>query len=77
MSDFESELADLLNRFSLEGGSNTPDFILADYLRGCLENWDRVIKRRENWWGFQANGSPCEKPSIGGPGSVDPPVEIG
>ena len=38
--DFEKELTDLLNRYSKENGSNTPDFILARYLIGCLKNYD-------------------------------------
>ena len=29
MSDFETELTQLLNRYSIENRSNTPDFILA------------------------------------------------
>lgn len=46
---FRSELQKLINRFSMEGGSNTPDFILADYLVGCLEAFDRGVRRRLDW----------------------------
>ena len=32
MSNFRNKLADLINSESLENNSNTPDFILANYL---------------------------------------------
>lgn len=37
---FEIELTNLINRFSLEKYSNTPDHVLAGYLMTCLENWN-------------------------------------
>ena len=48
---FEYELRDLINRYSKENGSDTPDFILSDYLKGCLENYDETLKAREMWYG--------------------------
>ena len=48
---FRQELASLLNSYSMENGSDTPDFILADYLIGCLVNLDRTVKAREVWYG--------------------------
>jgi len=48
---FPEELEDLINKHSLEGGSNTPDFILAEYLKQCLETFNMCIQRRENWYG--------------------------
>ena len=48
---FERELRGLINRYSKENGSNTPDFLLAEYLIRCLENWDISIKQRECWYG--------------------------
>jgi|LULL01.1.fsa_nt_gb hypothetical protein len=44
---FPAELESLINRHSMENGSNTPDFILAEYLRLCLENFDMCVRRRE------------------------------
>lgn len=35
--DFRRELTELINRHSLENKSNTPDFVLADFLIRCLE----------------------------------------
>jgi len=49
--DFISELRELLNRRSMENGSDTPDFILAQYLTECLRAWNRATKRREDWYG--------------------------
>lgn len=51
MTDFETELTSLINRYSKENGSDTPDFILADYLEVCLENFNRTIRSRETWYG--------------------------
>lgn len=48
---FEKELADLINRHSVENVSNTPDFQIAAYLVRCLQNYDQAIKNREIWYG--------------------------
>jgi hypothetical protein len=48
---FEGELSILINRYSLENGSNTPDFILGMYLTVCLNNWNQAVKAREQWHG--------------------------
>lgn len=51
---FEKELRDLINRHSKESASNTPDFILAQYMAGCLENFETAIQQRETWYGRDA-----------------------
>ena len=51
MTDFEKELQSLLNRFSMENGSNTPDYVLAQFLSNCLNAWNQGIKERESWVG--------------------------
>src|SRR5574343_713325 len=52
MSDeFRAELESLINRHSKENGSNTPDFVLADYLADCLEAFDKAVTRRSEWYG--------------------------
>lgn len=48
---FRTELAQLINAHSLEGGSNTPDFVLAEYLAECLHVFDKTIAAREKWYG--------------------------
>ncbi len=47
----EQELTAVLNRHSAENGSNTPDYILAEYLKGCLAAFDVATRRREDWYG--------------------------
>lgn len=49
--DFRSELTSLLNRFSKENGSNTPDWILRDYLCDCLKAFDNTTLKRDKWYG--------------------------
>ena len=49
--DFEKELTALLNKYSQENGSDTPDFVLAIYLMNCLDVWNRAVHQREKWYG--------------------------
>ena len=51
MSDFEKQIRDLINSVSAENDSNTPDFILAQYLCGCLDTFNVAVQQRENWYG--------------------------
>lgn len=51
MSDFENELTDLINAQSQENVSNTPDFVLAMYLQGCLNAFNQAVQLRENFYG--------------------------
>lgn len=49
-SDFEKELENLINRYSKENDSNTPDFILARYLNKVLINFNAAVLDREQWY---------------------------
>lgn len=49
---FRKELERLINRFSMENGSNTPDFILAGFLSNCIKAFDSAIRKRDNWYGY-------------------------
>jgi len=51
MESFEKELQNLINRHSMENASNTPDFILAQFMRACLDAWNTGVQQRENWYG--------------------------
>ena len=66
MSEFEKELTHLINRNSMENGSNTPDFILAEYMRSCLENFNKTVKARDTWYGVElvpgGSREPCLNP---------------
>ena len=50
-TEFRTELERLINATSMESGSNTPDFILADYLLMCLTAYDLAVNAREQWYG--------------------------
>jgi len=42
MIEFEKELTNLINKYSIENGSNTPDYILARYLIRSLQNFEFI-----------------------------------
>jgi len=50
-SKFHRDLTSLINKYSKENESNTPDFLLANYLVECLGTFNRVINSRESWYG--------------------------
>jgi len=49
----ESELESLLNRWSAENGSNTPDYILSEYMLTCLRAFNLGVKARDKWYGVE------------------------
>ncbi len=51
--DFRSGLVDLLNKFSRENMSNTPDWILRNYLCSCLDTFDTAVQQRDRWYGIK------------------------
>lgn len=44
--DLTRDIASAINRHNAEAGSNTPDFVLADFLTGCLAAFDRAVQER-------------------------------
>ena len=60
---FEKELAGLINKYSQENGSDTPDFLLAEYLTGTLKVYNTTVKAREKWYGRAPE-------AVGGSGDV-------
>jgi len=64
------DIAATLNRYCAENGSDTPDFILAEYLKRCLDNYDATLQAREKWYGremkMQGDQTPADFPG-GGP----------
>lgn len=66
---FESELSDLINKHSQENASNTPDYIMAQYLASCLLAYNTAVQQRETWYGRDA------RPTAGtGPNPIAPGV---
>lgn len=49
--EFLKELEHLINRASVENGSDTPDFMLAEYLGDCLIAYQKVVTKRDDWFG--------------------------
>ena len=45
-----TEMASLLNKYSIENNSDTPDFILAEYLLDCLSAWEHATAKRDRWF---------------------------
>lgn len=50
VSLFRKELESLINRYSKENGSDTPDFILAKLLMDFLEVFDCATRARTLWY---------------------------
>ena len=48
--EFEDALASVINQFSRENVSNTPDFILAELLNRLLMDFEIMIAAREQWY---------------------------
>lgn len=46
-----ADLEGVINRHSLENGSNTPDWILASMLLATLEAYDSTVRARADWYG--------------------------
>ena len=55
MGTLEQEMTAVLNRYSAESESGTPDFILAQFLLNCLSAWNVACKERREWLGKAAN----------------------
>ncbi len=55
--DFHTELTALLNRYSKENDSDTPDWVLANYLIGCLQEWGDAMAAREKWHGREKSAT--------------------
>jgi hypothetical protein len=51
VDDLRNQIESAINRCSAENGSNTPDFILAEYLTDCLTAFDKALREREKWYG--------------------------
>lgn len=61
--NLRQELTALLNKHSAENGSNTPDWILADYLLRSLDAFEQATKAREIWYGREEVAGPSSPPT--------------
>ncbi len=62
---FEKELESLLNRYSKENESNTPDWVLSDYIQNCLAAFNTATQQREAWYGRDPRPSVITDPDPG------------
>ena len=58
-----NEFQTVINCNSIENASNTPDFILAEFLGDCLDAFKTASNKREKWYGValepgKDNGAP-------------------
>lgn len=54
---FRGELESLINRYNLEGGSDTPDYILATYIEDCVKAFERATLARTRFYSPAKIGS--------------------
>lgn len=66
---FVTELSALLNKYSMENGSDTPDYVLAEYLNAVLQNFNYAVRFRESARNVQANTTP--KSELANPSPTD------
>lgn len=48
---FRKDLEKLMNVYSKENVSNTPDFVLAEYVLQALDAFDLATRARDEWFG--------------------------
>jgi hypothetical protein len=60
---FMQELVFLINRHSIENGSNTPDFLLAEYLLGCLSIYEHTVQKRDQFATLRRNNETSPRTS--------------
>jgi len=50
-TELEKGIAKLINGESRENDSNTPDFLLAEFMMACLDAFELANNKREVWYG--------------------------
>lgn len=53
---FKKELEQLINKHSIENGSNTPDFLLSEFIMASLAAYGATVQARDTWYGLTSNG---------------------
>ena len=56
-SNLQREIATALNRACAENESNTPDWLLAQFMLSCLAAFNTAVQQRETWYGRDARPS--------------------
>ena len=50
--NLKRELAGLLNEHSAENASDTPDYLLAEFMLDSLNAYERATQKRDAWYGM-------------------------
>lgn len=69
---FVKELANVVNRFSREGSSNTSDFLLAEFMLGCLKAFEHSVTERDRLTGDGGPGTDAQPQQEPGEALRDP-----
>jgi hypothetical protein len=51
---FRKQIAAVINMEGRENNSNTPDFLLAEFMESCLVAAEHLIGAREDWYGYHS-----------------------
>ena len=64
--DLKKEIENIINKASAENESDTPDFILAEYLIDCLKAFNKATNKRQGWYGNKKkdDGNKLKEPKI-------------
>lgn len=60
-SSFYKDFENLLNRHGKDNETHTPDYLLTDYLIGCLDNYKITIDKNITWHSDWENKDIVEK----------------
>ncbi len=52
-TELETKLRNLINSENREADSDTPDFILAEYMMACLDAFELASNKREVFYGVE------------------------
>lgn len=63
-STLREDIENVINRHCAENGSDTPDYILADYLVDCLRAFDSAVRARNAWYNQGEAASPIHKVEV-------------
>jgi len=58
-AQLKEDIRHAINRNSAENGSDTPDFILAEYLMDCLDAFDKTVQMRSGWYNHHCHIGGC------------------
>ncbi len=64
-TEFRRSIETAINYHSMENGSDTPDWVLAEYLTDCLAAYDKTVAAREKWYGRACGGGATANAPVG------------